>query len=277
MLVVKETKSKERIRLQTQEQSPEVFNLFCKNNLSIQIPGPFFQHGSSLFAVPRGLPSLSGLRVASSGWYLGEIKSNRFEPSCALALGLAANEAKVAYDLSTEGNRVFMKLSALPFPVIAAVNGFALGGGCELALACDIRIASDNASFSLPEVTLGICPGWGGTQRLARIVGYGIASELMFSAKRIKAERAVQIGLISSVHPSEELMDAATELATQIGANAPLAVAAAKKSMREGVETTLGQGVEIEAREFSALFNSADTKKGLNAFNNKEKYEYKGE
>ena len=186
-------------------------------------------------------------------------------------------DKKGAHDLSTEGNRVFMKLSALPFPVIAAVNGFALGGGCELALSCDIRIASETASFSLPEVTLGICPGWGGTQRLARIVGYGIASELMFSARRIKAERAVQIGLVSSVHPSEELMGAAIELATQIGANAPLAVAAAKKSMREGVETTLEQGVEIEAREFSVLFNSTDTKEGLASFNNKEKYEYKGE
>jgi len=186
-------------------------------------------------------------------------------------------DEKGAYDLSTKGNQAFMKLSALPFPVIAAVNGFALGGGCELALSCDIRIASENASFSLPEVTLGICPGWGGTQRLARIVGYGIASELMFSARRIKAERAMQIGLISSIHSSEELMEAAMELAMQIGVNAPLAVAAAKKAMREGIETTLEEGTQIEAREFSILFNSTDTKKGLNAFNNKEKYDYKGE
>jgi len=186
-------------------------------------------------------------------------------------------DEKSAHELSTVGNCVFTKLSALPFPVIAAVNGFALGGGCELALSCDIRLASENASFSLPEVTLGICPGWGGTQRLARLVGYGIAAELMFSARRIKAERAAQIGLVNSIHPSEELMEAALELAMQIGANAPLAVRTAKKAMREGVEVTLSEGVEIEAHEFSILFNSNDTKKGLAAFNNKEKYEYTGE
>jgi len=186
-------------------------------------------------------------------------------------------DEKGAYDLSAEGNRVFTKLSALPFPVIAAVNGFALGGGCELALSCDIRIAAENASFSLPEVTLGICPGWGGTQRLARLVGYGIASELMFSAKRIAAERAFQIGLVSSVHPGEELMGAAMDLATTIGQNAPLAVRAAKEAMRAGIEVTLSEGLELEARKFSALFNTDDTKKGLNAFINKEKFNYMGE
>ena len=186
-------------------------------------------------------------------------------------------DEKGAYKLSEDGNRAFSKLSALPFPVIAAVNGFALGGGCELALACDIRLASENASFALPEVTLGICPGWGGTQRLVRLIGYGAASELMFSANRIKAERAHQIGLVSAVYPSDELMTAAMDLAMKIGQNAPLAVKAAKKSMREGMEVTLSEGIEMEVREFSMLFNSSDTKKGLNAFNNKEKYEYTGE
>jgi len=190
---------------------------------------------------------------------------------------LESLDEKGAYGLSTEGNRVFAKLSTLPFPVIAAVNGFALGGGCELALACDIRIASENASFALPEVTLGICPGWGGTQRLARIVGYGIAAELMFSAKRITAERALQIGLVSEVCSSEELMNTANDLATKIGRNAPLAVKAAKKSMREGIDVPLAEGLEIEASVFSVLFNSNDTKKGLHAFTNKEKYEYTGE
>jgi len=186
-------------------------------------------------------------------------------------------DAEGAYKLSENGNRVFSKLSALPFPVIAAVNGFALGGGCELAMACDIRIAADNASFALPEVTLGICPGWGGTQRLARLVGAGIASELMFSAARIKADRAFAIGLVSSLHPQEELMSAAHDLASKIAKNAPMAVSAAKKAMQKGLDVTLAEGLEIEAREFSALFKSSDAKNGLNAFNNQKKYEFKGE
>ena len=186
-------------------------------------------------------------------------------------------DAEGAYKLALNGSRVFSKFSALPFPVIAAVNGFALGGGCEIALGCDIRIASENASFSLPEVTLGICPGWGGTQRLARLVGAGIAAELMFSAKRIDAARAFEIGLVSSVHPKETLMEAAHELAAKISKNAPLAVSAAKRAMYKGMEVTLEAGLEIEAREFSALFDSSDAKNGLNAFTNQKKYEYTGE
>ena len=183
-----------------------------------------------------------------------------------------------AYKLSSEGNKVFTKLSNLPYPVIAAVNGFALGGGCELALACDIRIASENAVFALPEVTLGICPGWGGTQRLARLIGHSMACELVFSAKRIDAARAYEIGLVSTVCPIEGLMDTAMELAMRIGRNAPLAVRAAKKSIRAGLESlSLSEGLEVEAQEFSRLFNTSDAKHGLNAFNNKTKYEYKGE
>ncbi|MCL2565035.1 MAG: enoyl-CoA hydratase-related protein [Defluviitaleaceae bacterium] len=182
-----------------------------------------------------------------------------------------------AYKLSLNGSHVFAKFSALPFPVIAAVNGFALGGGCELALACDIRLAAENATFALPEVTLGICPGWGGTQRLARLIGTGLAAELMFSAKRIDAAKALEIGLINSIHPADSLMEAAADLVSKIGRNAPIAVHAAKKAMNDGVETALSEGLEIEAREFSALFNTTDAKMGLNAFTNQKKYEYTGE
>jgi len=190
---------------------------------------------------------------------------------------LATLDADGAYKLSHNTNLVFSKLSTLPFPVIAAVNGFALGGGCELALACDIRLAAEKASFALPEVTLGICPGWGGTQRLARLIGSGRAAELMFSAKRIDAAKALEIGLVNAVHPLDELMDVAFDLTAKIGKNAPLGVSAAKKAMLCGIDVTLTEGLEIEAREFSALFNSNDAKNGLNAFTNQEKYEYKGE
>ena len=181
-----------------------------------------------------------------------------------------------AYKLSINGNRVLSKLAALPFPVIAAINGFALGGGCELALACDIRLASENASFSLPEVALGVSPGWGGTQRLTRLVGIGHASELMFAANRIDAARALEIGLVNAVHPQDKLMEVATTLTNKIGKNAPIAVSAVKKAMYNGIDVSLAQGLEIEAHEFSTLFNTNDAKKGLNAFNNKEKYEYTG-
>lgn len=186
-------------------------------------------------------------------------------------------DADGAYQLSINGNQVFSKLAALPFPTIAAINGFALGGGCELALACDIRLASENASFSLPEVALGVSPGWGGTQRLARLIGTGHASELMFSADRIGATRALEIGLVNRIHPQDKLMEVAIELTNKIGKNAPIAVDAVKKAMHSGIEVSLREGLEIEAREFSMLFNTNDAKKGLNAFNNKEKYEYTGE
>ena len=183
-------------------------------------------------------------------------------------------DTEEAYLISQNGNRIFAKLASLPFPTIAAVNGFAFGGGCELALACDIRLASENASFALPEVTLGICPGWGGTQRMARLVGWGHASELMFSAARVKAERAFEIGLVNAVCPRETLMESALDMATKIGRNAPLAVSAVKKAMYSGIDTSLYEGIEIEARAFGELFNSSDAKKGMYAFNNKEKYEF---
>ncbi|MCL2609204.1 MAG: enoyl-CoA hydratase-related protein [Treponema sp.] len=182
-----------------------------------------------------------------------------------------------AHRLSTEGNRVFSMLAELPFPTIAAVNGYAFGGGCELALACDIRLAAENASFALPEVSLGVCPGWGGTQRLARLVGTGLAAELLFSAGRVNAERACRIGLVNAVHPQEKLLEAALELAAGIGRNAPLAVAACKRAMYAGIEVPLARALEIEAGAFAGLFGTDDAKKGLAAFGNKEKYEFAGE
>ena len=182
-----------------------------------------------------------------------------------------------ARKLSVDGNRVFSKLSNMSMPVIAAINGFALGGGCELSLACDIRIAAENAVFGLPEVTLGICPGWGGTQRLARLIGYGLASELLFSAVRVDAARSLEIGLVSAIYPQDKLMEAAMGMAAKIGKNAPIAVSAAKKAMQAGIEVPLAEAFEIEAREFSALFTTNDAKGGLSAFGNKQKYEYMGD
>lgn len=128
-----------------------------------------------------------------------------------------------------KGNDVFLKLENLPIPVIAAVNGFALGGGCEISMACDIRICSENAVFGQPEVGLGITPGFGGTQRLARTVGVGMAKQLIYTARNIKAPEALRIGLVNAVYPIEELMPAAKKMASIIAANAPIAVRNCKK------------------------------------------------
>ena len=129
-----------------------------------------------------------------------------------------------------KGNDVFRKLETFPIPVIAAVNGFALGGGCEISMSCDIRICSENAVFGQPEVGLGITPGFGGTQRLARIVGVGMAKQMIYSARNIKADEAYRIGLVNAVYPLEELMPAAQKLAASIAKNAPIAVRNCKKA-----------------------------------------------
>ena len=130
------------------------------------------------------------------------------------------------------GNDVFRKLETFPIPVIVAINGFALGGGCEISMSCDIRICSDNALFGQPEVGLGITPGFGGTQRLARIIGVGKAKEMIYAATNVKADEALRIGLVNAVYPLEELMPAAKKLAGKIARNAPIAVRACKKAIK---------------------------------------------
>ena len=132
-----------------------------------------------------------------------------------------------------KGNDIFRKIETLPIPVIAAVNGFALGGGCEISMSCDIRICSDNAVFGQPEVGLGITPGFGGTQRLARLVGPGMAKQMIYTARNIKADEAYRIGLVNAVYPQEELMPAAKKMAAGIAKNAPIAVRHCKQAINE--------------------------------------------
>ena len=169
------------------------------------------------------------------------------------------------------GNQVFLKLENFPKPVIAAVNGFALGGGCELSMACDIRLASEKAKFGQPEVGLGITPGFGGTQRLARIVGVSNAMELILTAKTINAARAQELGLVSHVYPPEELMDKAMELAQAIAANAQVAVRQSKAAIRRGLQTDMYTGAAYEAEAFGLCFATEDQKDAMTAFVNKEK------
>lgn len=164
------------------------------------------------------------------------------------------------------GNDVFLEIESFPLPVIAAVNGFALGGGNELAMSCDIRICSDNAVFGQPEVGLGITPGFGGTQRLPRIVGVSKAMELILTAKTIKADEAKAIGLVSEVYPAEELMDKAMELANAICANAQIAVCESKRCIRMGMQTDIHTGSAFEAEAFGVTCGTEDKNEGMGAF-----------
>ena len=169
------------------------------------------------------------------------------------------------------GNNVFRAIETLPIPTIAAVNGFALGGGCELSMACDIRICADTAVFGQPETGLGITPGFGGTQRLPRIVGVSKAMELILTAKTIGAEEAKAIGLVSEVYPAEELMDKAMELAQAICANAPIAVAESKRCIRMGMQTDISTGAAFEAEAFGVTCGTEDKNEGMGAFLEKRK------
>ena len=158
-----------------------------------------------------------------------------------------------------------------PLPVIAAVNGFALGGGNELAMSCDIRLCSDNAVFGQPEVGLGITPGFGGTQRLARLVGMGMAKQLVYSALNIKADEALRIGLVNAVYTQEELMPAALKLAGKIAKNAPIAVRNCKKAINDGISLPIEKAVEVEEKLFGDCFETHDQVEGMGCFLSREK------
>ncbi|MCQ2337742.1 MAG: enoyl-CoA hydratase-related protein [Paludibacteraceae bacterium] len=172
------------------------------------------------------------------------------------------------------GASVFRKIEDLPIPVIAAINGFALGGGCEIAMACDIRIAADNAVFGQPEVKLGIIPGFSGTYRLAKLVGQGMAKDLIYTGRNIKADEALRIGLVNAVLPHDEMMAYVMKTASMIVANAPKAVAFAKRAINENYDMNRAEGLALENRYFGACFATEDQKEGMNAFLNKRKAEF---
>lgn len=171
---------------------------------------------------------------------------------------------------------VFNKIENLPKPVIAAINGYALGGGCEICMACDIRIASEKAKFGQPEVSLGIPPGFGGTQRLPRLIGKGRAKELLFTGDMIDAAEAYRIGLANRVVSPEALISAAKEMAQKIMSRAPLAVQVCKAAVNEGLDTDLETGVAYEAEVFGLCFATEDQKEGMSAFVNKRKANFTG-
>ena len=174
-----------------------------------------------------------------------------------------------------EGQALTMLIETSPKPVIAAVNGYALGGGCEIALACHIRIASENAMFGQPEVKLGIIPGWGGTQRLPKLVGRGLATELIVAGNVIPASEALRIGLANHVYPFEELHTQVLKLAGKILKNGPIAIQRSLECIHDGMVMEISEGLEREVKAFSNLFGSPETDKGLTAFVEKRDAEFR--
>ena len=204
----------------------------------------------------------AGKRAFSAGADIAELN----------ALAGAVEGARFA----TWGQEVFRKIEGLSQPVIAAINGLALGGGCELAMACDIRIAAECASLGLPEVNLGLIPGWGGTQRLPRLVGRGRASWLILTGEAISAQEALRIGLVDFVVPAGELLHRAEALAKTIGSRSPLAIAWAKRSIHVGSETDLTSALAYEASQFGLVCGTQDRVEGTRAFLEKRPPNFRG-
>ena len=182
------------------------------------------------------------------------------------------NEARL---FSERGQMVTTTIERIPQPVIAAVNGFALGGGCEVALACDIRLCSENARFGQPEINLGVIPGWGGSQRLARLCGLGFAREVIYTGRMVDAQEALRWGLVNAVYPRAELMDKAREMAETIAAKSGLMIQHAKMCLNRALDQDLAGGLRMEADLFALCFASGDQKEGMEAFLAKRPPEFK--
>lgn len=189
---------------------------------------------------------------------------------------LATFNALQAKMFAQSGHSIIGKLQQLPIAVIAAVNGFALGGGSEISLACDFIYASENAKFGLPEINLGIMPGFGGTQRLPRLIGANMAKELIFSGRLVSADEAVRIGLANKVVPADELMGAVIKTAKEIASKGRVSLRAAKQAVNRGLDTDLASGCAIEIDAFALCMASPDGKEGTTAFLEKRKAEFKG-
>ncbi|HUH72920.1 MAG TPA: enoyl-CoA hydratase-related protein [Chitinophagales bacterium] len=186
--------------------------------------------------------------------------------------GMTPQEAE---KFARKAQDIFDSIEALPIAVIAAVNGFALGGGCEFAMTCNIILASEKAKFGLPEVTLGLLPSFGGTQRLPRAVGLYKANEMIFSGEFYTAQQAKDMGLVNRVYAPEELMNEAKKLANTIASRAPIAIAKAKKSIYKGLDLPIDKGLKKEAQLFGKLFSTKDSEEGINAFVEKRKADFK--
>ncbi|MCG9966508.1 enoyl-CoA hydratase-related protein [Pelotomaculum terephthalicicum JT] len=239
---------------------------------------------------PKALNALDHQTIAELGEAMAELAANQ---SVKVIILTGAGEkafvagADIAYmlsltpmqaqEFSRHGQKVFSQIENMPKPVIAAVNGFALGGGCELSMACDIRVASEKAKFGQPEVSLGIMAGFGGTQRLARLVNPGVAKEILFTGDIYDAQAALRFGLVSKVVPADELMDVCKKMAKRIASMGPVGVRFTKEAINQGLDMDQEKAFNIEADLFGVIFSTADQKEGMSAFLEKRKVEFKGE
>ena len=244
---------------------------------------------TATISAPQSLNALNSTILGELDDFISHLDCNKYR--CLIITGdgeksfVAGADIKEMADLNVaqgqtfgaKGAMVFRKIETLPIPVIAAVNGFALGGGCELAMACDIRICSNNARFGQPEVGLGIIPGFSGTVRMARLVGMGIAKELIFSGRTMKADEALRIGLVNAVYEPAELMAKAMEMAEHIAANAPIAVRYAKQCINNEFDMNADYAITYESGMFGQCFATKDQKEGMKAFINKSKAVFQGE
>ncbi|MCL2482017.1 MAG: enoyl-CoA hydratase-related protein [Propionibacteriaceae bacterium] len=226
---------------------------------------------------PQALNALNSQVLSDLGMALDQAEAD--QARCLLITGagrafvagaditeMAAMTPRQAEAFSRHGSAIFRRLEKLPIPSVAAVNGFALGGGCELAMSCDIRLASEKAVFGQPEVGLGVTAGFGGTQRLTRLVAPGVANELLFSGGRMNADRAFQVGLVNAVYPVDELLAAAVKLATSIALQSPVAVRATKQAVTLGRQTDIDTALAIESAQFASCFGTQDQVEGMGAF-----------
>ncbi|GAB6169108.1 short-chain-enoyl-CoA hydratase [Clostridium carnis] len=228
---------------------------------------------------PKALNALNSETLVDLNTILTDLESDK-DIYCVILTGageksfVAGADIAEMKDLNEEqgkefgllGNKVFRRLENLDKPVIAAISGFALGGGCEIAMACDIRIASEKAKFGQPEAGLGITPGFGGTQRLPRLVGQGKAKEMIYTGAIIKADEALRVGLVNKVVPLESLMEEAKKMAGMIIANAPIAVKLCKDAINRGMQVDIDTAIVIEAEDFGKCFLTEDQKEGMSAF-----------
>lgn len=238
---------------------------------------------------PKSLNALNSALLRELGHLLDQIKVNEEirvvvltgsgEKAFAAGADISEMQPMTAIQgrkFSADGMDSITKLETLPQPTIAAVNGFALGGGCEVVLACDIRVASTNAKFGQPEVNLGVTPGFGATQRLPRLVGAGIAKELLLTGDTIGAERAHQIGLVNHVVEPEQLLDKALEIANKIASKGQLSVRMTKQGVNEGLNMDVERGLQYETELFALSFSTEDQKEGMQAFLEKRPASFQG-
>ena len=263
--------------------------LLIKKDMQYNFLKTEYEDGICLLTIsaPKSLNALNSALLIELGQFVDTLETNvrvliitgdgdkSFVAGADIA-EMSTLDEKGGYEFGKRGADVFRKIEKLGIPVIAAVNGYALGGGCEIAMACDIRICSDNARFGQPEVGLGIIPGFSGTYRLAKLVGMGMAKQMIYSGKPIKSDEALRIGLVNAVYPQAELLMQAKKLAKTIAGNAPLAIRYAKECIETEYDLNADEAIAYENKMFGRCFTTEDQKQGMKGFLNKEEVHFEG-